>query len=149
MHEKGTLRLCLHRTLTWPRPSADECSLDDLSSSAFGLATPVVLPHSMRHLLLRLSKNMLIAIKSAVFTCKQRSGSACSARVQITAFGLYCPLSGQAFAVALAQTWFKALNFVVINALLGILHRFLVFRHRSSLGHAPHALIFSLKFMIK
>jgi hypothetical protein len=31
---------------------------------------------------------------------KQRSGSACSARGQITAFGLYCPLSGQAFAVA-------------------------------------------------
>ena len=69
------------------------CSLDDLSSSAFGLATPAVLPHSMRHLLLRLSKNMLIAIKSAVFTCKQRSGSACSARGQITAFGLYCSLN--------------------------------------------------------
>ena len=31
---------------------------------------------------------------------KQRSGSACSARGHITAFGLYCPLSGQAFVVA-------------------------------------------------
>ena len=28
--------------LTWPRPSADECSLDDLSSSAFGHA-----PHAL------------------------------------------------------------------------------------------------------
>ena len=145
MHEKGTLRLCLHRTLTWPRPSADECSLDDLSSSAFGLATPVVLPHSMRHLLLRLSKNMLIAIKSAVFTCKQRSGSACSARGQITAFGLYCPLSGQAFAVTLAQTRFKVFDFIVVNAFLGIFHILFVLRHRFSLGHAPHALILLFK----
>ena len=31
---------------------------------------------------------------------KQRSSSACSARGHITAFGLYCPLSGQAFAAA-------------------------------------------------
>jgi len=30
--------------LTWPRPSADECSLNDLSSSAFGHATPAVMP---------------------------------------------------------------------------------------------------------
>ena len=29
-------------SLTWPRPSADECSLDDLSSSAFGHA-----PHAL------------------------------------------------------------------------------------------------------
>ena len=38
-------------SLTWPRPSADECSLDDLSSSALGHSFPVVLPHLMRHLL--------------------------------------------------------------------------------------------------
>ena len=37
---------------------------------------------------------------------KQRSGSACSAREQITAFGLYCPLSGQAFAVAFIRRSF-------------------------------------------
>ena len=38
-------------SLTWPRPSADECSLDDLFSSALGHSFPVVLPHLMRHLL--------------------------------------------------------------------------------------------------
>ena len=83
MHEKGTLRLSLLRTLAWPRASPDECSL-----------------------------------------------------------------SGQAFAVALAQTRFKAFNFVIVNAFLGIFHRFLVFRHRFSLGHAPHALILLLKFLV-
>ena len=36
---------------------------------------------------------------------RKRSSSACSARGQITAFGLYCPLSGQAFTVALS--WHK------------------------------------------
>ena len=35
MHEKGTLSLCLHRTLTWPRASPDECSL---SGQAFAVA---------------------------------------------------------------------------------------------------------------
>ncbi len=44
---------------------------------------------------------------------KQRSGSACSARGHITAFGLYCPLSGQAFAVALVQARFKRLDLVI------------------------------------
>ena len=91
---------------------------------------------------------MLIAIKSAVFTCKERSGSASSARGQITAFGLYCPLSGQAFAVALAQTRFKALDFIVINALLGFFHILFVLRHRFSLGHAPHALILLFKILM-
>ena len=33
---------------------------------------------------------------------------------EITAFGLYCPLSGQSFAVALAQTWFKSFNLVTL-----------------------------------
>jgi hypothetical protein len=57
-----------------------------------------------------------------------------------------CSLCGQALAVALAQTRLKAFDFVVVNALLGIFHRFLVFRHRFSLGHAPHALTLLLKF---
>ena len=34
---------------------------------------------------------------------------------EITAFGLYCPLSGQSFAVALAQTWFKSFNLVIFT----------------------------------
>ena len=69
-------------SLTWPRPSADECSLDDLSSSA------------------------------------------------------------------LVQTRFKTFDFIIVNALLGIFHRLLVFRHRFSLGHAPHALILLFKILM-
>jgi hypothetical protein len=51
------------------------------------------------------------------FSCpkKKRSGSACSARRQITAFGLYCPLSGQAFAAAFPKALFFLLNFLMIN----------------------------------
>ena len=86
-------------SLTWPRPSADECSLDDLSSSALGHSFPVVLPHLMRHLLSP-PASCRWKSASAFHVRKKRSVSACSARGQITAFGLYCPLSGQAFAVA-------------------------------------------------
>ena len=57
IREPKALRLCLHRTqtwfsnaahgsrgelvsLTWPRPLADECSLNDTPSSALGLHSP-------------------------------------------------------------------------------------------------------------
>ncbi len=46
------------------------------------------------------------------------------------------------------QTRLKAFNFIIVNELLGILHRFLVFRHRSSLGHAPHVLILLFKILM-
>jgi hypothetical protein len=59
-----------------------------------------------------------------------------------------CSLCGQSFAVALAQTRFKVFDFIVVNAFLGIFHILFVLRHRFSLGHAPHALILLLKFLV-
>ena len=60
-----------------------------------------VFQHPLERALNRRARNALAfpGISSPIPE-KQRSSSACSARGHITAFGLYCPLSGQAFAAA-------------------------------------------------